>query len=48
MYCDNFFTTLPLLLEMKSLGYNCVGTIKANRVPKDCKLSDGKEASWFL
>lgn len=45
LYCDNIFTTLPLLLEMEDRGYNCVGTIKANRVPKECKLSGTKQMS---
>ncbi len=42
-YCDNYFTSIPLLSELKSRGYNCTGTIRANRVGKDCPLVDVKK-----
>lgn len=42
-YCDNYFTSLPLCRELKSRGYNCTGTIRANRVEKDCPLTNVKE-----
>ena len=41
-FCDNYFTTLPLVIEMKGRGYNYIGTIRANRIPKNCPLSDAK------
>ncbi|KAJ6643847.1 PiggyBac transposable element-derived protein 3 [Pseudolycoriella hygida] len=41
-YCDNYFSSIPLLSELKDRGYNCTGTIKANRVGKDCPLMDMK------
>lgn len=42
-YCDNYFTSIPLLTELKNRGYNCTGTMKANRVRKDCPLMDVKK-----
>lgn len=42
-YCDNYFTTVPLLVELKNRGYNCTGTIKANRLGKDCPLTNINE-----
>ncbi|GBP19685.1 PiggyBac transposable element-derived protein 3 [Eumeta japonica] len=32
LYMDNFFTSLPLLNELKKLGHEATGTIRANRV----------------
>lgn len=34
IYCDNLFTSLPLLSHMKRIGYNMTGTIRENRLPK--------------
>lgn len=42
-YCDNYFTSIPLLSELKNRGYNCTGTMRADRVGKDCPLMDVKE-----
>lgn len=43
IYIDNFFTTLPLIIELKKRGYDCTGTIKSNRVPSDCGLTESKQ-----
>lgn len=42
-YCDNYFTSIALCKELKSRGYNCTGTIRANRLGKDCPLTDVKK-----
>ncbi|GBP44386.1 PiggyBac transposable element-derived protein 3 [Eumeta japonica] len=42
LYMDNFFTSLPLLEELKKLGHDGTGTIKANRVD-GAPLKDQKE-----
>ncbi|GBP37588.1 PiggyBac transposable element-derived protein 3 [Eumeta japonica] len=42
LYMDNFFTSLPLLNELKKLGHEATGTIRANRV-ENAPLKDTKE-----
>ena len=42
-YCDNLFTTLPLMDELNHRGYNCIGTIRANRMGRNCILPTTKE-----
>lgn len=42
-YCDNYFTSLPLCVELKKRGYNCTGTIRANRLGQECPLTDVKK-----
>lgn len=42
-YCDNYFTSIPMLSELKDRGYNCTGTMRADRVGKDCPLMDVKD-----
>lgn len=37
-YFDNLFTGFPLLTYLKSRGYNATGTIRENRIPKDCPI----------
>ena len=39
---DNWFTTLNLMLELKSLGYPSIGTVRANRM-SGCPLQSEKE-----
>lgn len=39
VYMDNFFTSLNLLDELKQLGFNGTGTIRANRL-QQCPLED--------
>lgn len=41
IYIDKFFTSLPLLEEIKKLGHDATGTIRANRVGKET-LKDQK------
>lgn len=31
-YIDNFFTSIPLLNELQTLGHDCTGTVRQNRV----------------
>ena len=52
-YFDNYFTTVPLLMELKERGYNGTGTIKSNSVGKDCplmhsKAMEKKERGYFM
>ena len=35
---DNRFTSLDLMCELAKRGYNATGTIRTNRVPKECKI----------
>lgn len=37
-YFDNLFTGFPLLAYLKSRGYTATGTIRENRIPKNCPL----------
>ncbi|CAH1955263.1 unnamed protein product [Acanthoscelides obtectus] len=37
IFCDNFFTSLPLLAELTSRGLKCTGTLRENRL-SDCPL----------
>ena len=44
-YClnfDNLFTSLPLIHELKKRGYDSLGTIRQNRLGKNCTLNDVK------
>ena len=40
---DDRFTSLNLLCELVKRGYNGTGTIRANRVPKKCKIKSVEE-----
>lgn len=44
LYFDNFYTSLPLLVYLRSKGIYSLGTIRANRVP-NCKLSNDKDGN---
>lgn len=37
-YFDNLFTGIPVLNYLRSLGYNATGTIRENRLPRNCPL----------
>lgn len=41
LFVDNYFTSLPLLEELKGNGHDCTGTIRADRVEK-APLTDFK------
>ena len=41
-YFDNYFTGLPLLNQLSLLNYGGTGTIRENRVLKDCPLKSTK------
>ncbi|XP_023312625.1 piggyBac transposable element-derived protein 3-like [Anoplophora glabripennis] len=41
-YFDNLFTTFSLLTYLRLKGYGGTGTIRENRLPKSCPLSDKK------
>jgi DNA excision repair protein ERCC-6 len=32
IFCDNLFTSFPLLMELKQRGYECTGTMRVNRL----------------
>jgi hypothetical protein len=42
-YFDNLFTGVKLLTYLKERGYAGTGTIRENRVPKDCQLTLKKD-----
>lgn len=37
LYFDNFYTSIPLLVYLRSSGIYSLGTVRANRIP-NCKL----------
>ena len=41
VYCDNYFTTVRLQVELKKLGIFSIGTVRANRLP-DLVMKDEK------
>ncbi|KAG5899498.1 hypothetical protein JTB14_015208 [Gonioctena quinquepunctata] len=41
-YFDNLFTGLNLLQHLKKRGYQGTGTVRENRIPKNCPMSDKK------
>ncbi|XP_046401626.1 piggyBac transposable element-derived protein 3-like [Ischnura elegans] len=43
LYFDNLFTGFELLKELRSRGYGATGTIRENRIPKDCPIMPSKE-----
>ncbi|CAK1579258.1 unnamed protein product [Parnassius mnemosyne] len=38
IYCDRYFTTETLIVELKNRGLMCSGTLMKNRVPKSARL----------
>lgn len=42
-YFDNLFTTFHLLYYLRLNGYGGTGTIRENRLPKNCPLADKKD-----
>lgn len=40
LFTDNLFTTLPLLQEIKTRGYDGTGTVRKNRIDKSCPILD--------
>ena len=42
LYCDNWFTSLQLQLELRKRGIFCLGTVRSNRL-RGCKLLTDKE-----
>jgi len=43
IFFDNLFSSLPLLSELKSRGVKGTGTIRENRLPKNCPLVSSNE-----
>ncbi|XP_069669522.1 piggyBac transposable element-derived protein 3-like isoform X2 [Periplaneta americana] len=43
IYFGNLFTGVKLLAHLKNRGYGATGTIRENRIPKDCPLTSSKE-----
>ncbi|XP_022191598.2 piggyBac transposable element-derived protein 3-like [Nilaparvata lugens] len=41
-YCDNLFTSVKLMVHLKERGYDVTGTLRENRVPKECGLTHSK------
>ena len=46
IYFDNYYTTVPLLVYLRTQGIFGVGTIRRNRI-KNCKLPDEKTMLKF-
>ena len=42
IYCDNLFTSVPLLLQLKNFGYEGTGTMRANRLDSSCPITSVK------
>lgn len=42
VFCDNYFTTIPLALFLEQQGILCIGTIRRNRIPNS-KLKTDRE-----
>lgn len=42
LYMDNLFTGLNVFNYVKYLGYSAIGTIRQNRIPKNCPLTEKK------
>ncbi|XP_054729248.1 piggyBac transposable element-derived protein 3-like [Anastrepha obliqua] len=38
-YFDNLFTGIPLLMHLKKMGYGGTGTLRQNRLPKECPIA---------
>lgn len=38
-YFDNLFTSLHLLRDLKEKNYEAPGTVRKNRVPKECPIA---------
>ncbi|KAF2878764.1 hypothetical protein ILUMI_27405 [Ignelater luminosus] len=39
LYFDNLFTSLNLLDELRNRGYHGIGTLKENRIPRNCSIT---------
>lgn len=42
IFIDNLFTGFPLLTYLRERGYGATGTMRVNRIPGDCPLTDKK------
>ncbi len=47
IYIDNLFTGLKLLTYLRQRGYGATGTMRVNRIPSDCPLTDKKMFQKF-
>lgn len=43
LYFDNLFTSFDLLVHLKNRGYRGTGTIRENRISKNCTLTEKKQ-----
>lgn len=43
IFFDNLFTSIPLLLELKSKGIKETGTVRENRIPKACLIQKSEQ-----
>ncbi|XP_046684623.1 piggyBac transposable element-derived protein 2-like [Homalodisca vitripennis] len=43
LFFDNLFTSPALMKHLKDRGYGSTGTVRINRLPKDCPLSSKKD-----
>ncbi|MEL7309581.1 MAG: hypothetical protein AAGK05_18165, partial [Pseudomonadota bacterium] len=44
-YFDNLFSNVSLLLELQRRGYGGTGTMRENRIPKNCNIRKKKEVA---
>ena len=42
VYFDNFFTSIPLLIQLKEKGFHALGVLKTNRMPGTILKSKGE------
>ncbi|XP_039297935.1 piggyBac transposable element-derived protein 3-like [Nilaparvata lugens] len=42
-YFDNLFTSFNLLSHLKERGYEATGTVRENRLPRDCAIPSSKD-----
>lgn len=47
IYIDNLFTGLPLLTYLRQRGYGTTGTMRVNRIPFDCPLTNKQKFKTF-
>lgn len=43
LFFDNLFTGFPLLMHLRDRGYEATGTIRDNRIPRNCPLMSKKK-----
>ena len=47
VFFDNYYTTLPLVVELSKNGIHSLGTLRRNRL-QNCKLPNDEVAAWYI